>query len=345
MDTPVSSSSSGLSWVNPATSLGAAAIGAITTSLENKKNRQFQQEEADKQRVWSERQYQQQLADNITLWNMQNAYDSPAAQMQRKAAAGINTAFDVEGLGSSGAISPAQSLGYERAENFSYQNPVSAGFDSAMRVAQIQNMRSQTALNSGLTLTEEQRRENMIKEREQMDANIKKLLSSANLTEKQAEQIQKYLDYADELYRSQIDLNDSTKGLNDEHKRRISELLEGEKALQQLQQDDFRHKWDKWQAEIDHLFAEDEVLKKQAEYYLISLLNNGFAGTGFSIKNMLISALIDNDEELDDQLKDTIREAFLGKPQKFDKSKLRRGVERDKHSSSTSYPGLVPNFE
>lgn len=61
--------------------LGAAqGIGdMISQTLQNKKNRQFQQD-----------MYQQQKTDNIRFWEMENQYNSPLAQMQRLKDAGLN---------------------------------------------------------------------------------------------------------------------------------------------------------------------------------------------------------------------------------------------------------------
>lgn len=61
-----------------ATVLGSG-INAWQTGRMNKKSMQFARE-----------MYSRQYADNLALWNMQNEYNSPAAQMQRFKDAGLN---------------------------------------------------------------------------------------------------------------------------------------------------------------------------------------------------------------------------------------------------------------
>lgn len=308
--------------------------------LEYYGNQQLQ----NQQQRYNREMYQQQLQDNIMLWNMQNQYNAPAADMQRKIDAGINPLFD----GSSSAAAPvsgAQPMPYERASMPHLTNPIMDFLDAKRQLAQIGNIQADTALKSNISLTEEQKRENYIKEREQMDANIKKLLSSSSLTDAEKQKVEQFMNYADSIYQSQIDINESTKDLNDAHKQRIRELLSGEKELQNMNIKDFREKWKRWSAEIDHLAKEDAVLEKQAKYYLISLLNNGFANTGFSLNNMLISALIDDDLELDADLRNTLEKVVSGRSSDVPRinKKLKRGVSSGQWSSSFSNNTLVPD--
>lgn len=315
-----------------------SAIGGFGSSL---LNGFFNQRSQQQQQAWNEKMYQRQYQDNINLWNMQNEYNLPSAELARKIDAGINPLFDPSSS-SSGPIQGAQPMAYERASAPSFSNPVSDFLEAKLRNAQIANIQADSALKSNQTLSEEQRRENLIKERDQMEANITKLLADASYTDKQREQLQKFLEYADDIYQSQIDINESTKDLNNEQKRKIRELLPGEKELQSYTMENFRQQWNKWSAEITHLAAEDAVLEKQAKYYLISLLNNGFAGSGFSINNALISALIDNDMELDSDLRDTIEGIFNGKSNRKNTFNKVGRNSSGQWSSSFSSNSLVP---
>lgn len=59
-----------------------STIDAFATGNMNKKNRR-----------WAENMYERQQADRLAAWNLQNEYDSPAAQMQRFKDAGLNPAL------------------------------------------------------------------------------------------------------------------------------------------------------------------------------------------------------------------------------------------------------------
>lgn len=59
--------------------LASSAINALSTARQNRLNRQ-----------WTEERYNIEKADALSFWNTQNEYNSPAAQMQRLKAAGLN---------------------------------------------------------------------------------------------------------------------------------------------------------------------------------------------------------------------------------------------------------------
>lgn len=84
MPDPISSSTSTLGpW-------GAAGIGAGASIIGDVANL-FGQSKANKQsQKWQEKMYGMQRADALSDWNMQNSYNSPAAQMERYKAAGLN---------------------------------------------------------------------------------------------------------------------------------------------------------------------------------------------------------------------------------------------------------------
>lgn len=62
--------------------VGGLVGGIINSVGQGRQNR--------KQREWNERMYNKQRRDALADWNMQNAYNSPEAQMQRLKAAGLN---------------------------------------------------------------------------------------------------------------------------------------------------------------------------------------------------------------------------------------------------------------
>lgn len=79
---------------------GMSLIGGIGGAIQGRKNRklarQLQQQQLDWQRAENERAFQR----DIEMWNMQNAYNSPAAHMQRLVEAGLNPNLALGDLGS-----------------------------------------------------------------------------------------------------------------------------------------------------------------------------------------------------------------------------------------------------
>lgn len=65
----------------------ANAIGGARQAV---KNRRHQNALLEKQQIWSENMAEKQNQWNIDFWNRQNDYNTPAAQMSRMEAAGIN---------------------------------------------------------------------------------------------------------------------------------------------------------------------------------------------------------------------------------------------------------------
>lgn len=72
----------------------AGTINSVGTLIQNNKNRKFTRE-----------MYDRQKNDNIEFWNMQNSYNTPAAQMERFKAAGLNPNL-MYGQGNNGNSSP-----------------------------------------------------------------------------------------------------------------------------------------------------------------------------------------------------------------------------------------------
>ena len=81
---------SNAAWINAAAQGLNTSANVIATSNLNKKSRE-----------WSEYMYQRQRDDAISFWHMQNAYNSPQAQMLRFSEAGLNPHL-IYGRGDSG---------------------------------------------------------------------------------------------------------------------------------------------------------------------------------------------------------------------------------------------------
>lgn len=82
-----------------------AGINAGVGAIQNKQNRDWQANEAQKARdhATSERIAAQNW--NLDMWNLQNEYNDPAAQMERMKNAGINPAAAAQGISGNGSES------------------------------------------------------------------------------------------------------------------------------------------------------------------------------------------------------------------------------------------------
>nr|QJB19074.1 MAG: DNA pilot protein [Microvirus sp.] len=81
--------------------LAAIAIGSsILSAGQGVYNSVTQKKQNEKQQQYEREMYETQKADNLAFWNQQNAYNTPAAQMERLKQAGLNPAM-MYGTGSS----------------------------------------------------------------------------------------------------------------------------------------------------------------------------------------------------------------------------------------------------
>lgn len=281
-----------------ATILGTG-ISAVGQSSLNKATREFNREEAAKQRAWSEKMYNAQNAWNYERWKEQNAYNSPEAQVQRMRDAGLNPLFYGLDGSSAGEVSSVQPLGYERAQLGALPNPLSGFGDIALKTAQLANIQANTAKTGEETLTEVQRREKITADIENTKQELNNLRASEGLTQKQIEQIDRNLAWLDRINEANIAEKESSAKLNDATKRRIEELLEGEKILQAKTAQDFDEKWKKIRAEISKIAKENKILDKDLENYALNHANSGFMGTGLSLNNLFRLIFKDKPEEGD----------------------------------------------
>lgn len=134
--------SAGLSFVSGL----ANSIGGARQAV---KNRRHQNAMLEKQQTWSEKMANQQNQWNLDQWNRENEYNSPAAQMSRMEAAGINP-YNAASSGQIGS-GTASSLQSATPNNVSapayaeaYSNPVgnfisglSSSLDNALKVISV----------------------------------------------------------------------------------------------------------------------------------------------------------------------------------------------------------------
>lgn len=117
-----------------------AGINAVGTARQNRKSRQF-----------SEKMYEKQKFDNLAFWNLQNDYNSPAAQMQRFKDAGLNPHL-IYGQGSNGNAAAVSTPDVQRPEfrTPEWGNAISAAgtgfndyYDLRIKAAQANNVEQQ----------------------------------------------------------------------------------------------------------------------------------------------------------------------------------------------------------
>lgn len=273
-------------------------------------NNYAEDKRAQIQREWNEDMMNLQHQWDLEMFDKTNQYNSPGAQLQRLRDAGLNPLyFGLDGS-SANSIQNAQPLGYERASSPGLANPYEAALKSDLQIAQLNNINQDTALKGNQTLSEVERRLNLQKERDLMNSKIDYYKQTANLTQKEAEKLDTYAKYADQIYQAMIDKDQAYIDLTKSQKDRIEKLLPGEIELQHMTVEDFKKKWKKWNAEIDHLAKQDTLLAKQARYYLVSLLSNGAFGTGISAINSLVLDLIEEDPDLTPKEREKIKEGI-----------------------------------
>lgn len=111
---------------------GGQAFNAASTGLQNRANRKFALE-----------QYSRQRSDAITDWNMQNQYNSPAAQMERYKAAGLNPNLI---YGQTNQAAPVRSVNADtprgNAAQFDAGSVLGAYYDTQLKGQQTDNLKT-----------------------------------------------------------------------------------------------------------------------------------------------------------------------------------------------------------
>lgn len=182
-----------------------AAVGAIGGSLINSSN----QSSINAQNIkFQSDLYDRQYKDSINFWNMQNAYNSPAAQMKRYAEAGLNPYLAQTG----GQPGNAQSIGVPDARAPELRSPdwgnaisnglgmLSAFADLKMKAAQTDNLLAQnTVIQEDAMLRAVQRRQmEALTERSVFDLDFAKELrtTDADARRELLRQLQQSIDLA-----------------------------------------------------------------------------------------------------------------------------------------------------
>lgn len=118
--------------------------------IQNTANAWMQGRENRQSRQWSEKMYQQQRKDALADWQMQAEYNSPAKQMERLKAAGLNPNL-VYGHGADAQMgSPVRASSYGSYNPVSERSGFSSGgltldqyFNAQLKQAQVDNLQAQ----------------------------------------------------------------------------------------------------------------------------------------------------------------------------------------------------------
>ena len=272
---------------NSAANIVTSAVGASATANLNKKNRAWQEQQSGVQRDWSEQMMNNQNAWNYEMWQKEQEYNTPENQVARLRAAGLNPLFyGLDGNTTGQAQVAAQPLGYERASQFAVGNPVESAFDSAVKVAQVSNIQADTAKKGEETLTEIQRREKIMADIDKTRQDINNLIETEALTKVERAKLEKDLEWLDKINAATVGAKEADKNLSEANKRRIEELLPGEKELQNMSVEDFEHKWKKIDSEIAKMAEETGLLREDIENYALNHASNGVFGSGLSVQNI-----------------------------------------------------------
>lgn len=285
--------------------LVGAGIGALSGLVGNliqgasARKQQARQQEYNKEMLRIQNDY------NTQMFNAANEWNSPVNERARLEAAGINP-LSIQG--DAGVANAPQSASANPLNMYPAINPAANIKELALATAQLENLRADTAKKSGENMTEIQRRENMKVQLEKDKQDILNMQSQKGLTDAQAEQVRRGLQWIDRLGQANESAIEASAALSKSQRKRIETLLEGEHLLQSKSLQDFDERWKKISAEIAKMSKETGILQLDIENYALNHANNGFMGTGLSIPNLIRSITrnkkhIDNvvDNMVDDQ--------------------------------------------
>jgi len=135
-----------------------AGLGAGTQLAGGFLNSQAQNQANMQSQMFSRQMYQQTRRDNLEFWNMQNEYNSPAKQMERLRAAGLNPNL-VYGGSSGGTAGTAGSIPTPDVQPAQFRSPeygqglqtaglafMNSIYDLDIKQAQADNLRAQNAV-------------------------------------------------------------------------------------------------------------------------------------------------------------------------------------------------------
>lgn len=296
---------------------GMSLIGGIGSAIQGRKNRKLARELQQQQLMWQREENERAYQRNIEMWNMQNAYNSPAAQMQRLVEAGLNPNLAYGSLGSSTADGAPQ---YQPANvpaisDAAFTDPwqgISQAGQSSLQYAQTDLLRAQAEKTredtKGVTLD-----------------NIRKKIENSNLDAIQKSTIQKIL--------SEVKVNDAQLPIlsaeleeiqvrTNERRKNIDNLIEQKRILKAqgdiAEYDAKVHKFFKSE-EWRQMCAKSDMDETQARYI------------GRILESQLLSAS-DNHEMIQLQIDKELYEREFRNLNKWDDYNMRIQETRARHA-------------
>lgn len=127
---------------------GMSLLGGIGSAFTGHKNRKLARQLQQQQLAWQREENERAYQRNVDMWNMQNAYNSPSAQMKRLVEAGLNPNLAYGSLGSSTADSAPQynAANVPSVSDAAFTDPwqgISQAGQSSLQYAQTELLRAQ----------------------------------------------------------------------------------------------------------------------------------------------------------------------------------------------------------
>lgn len=128
----------------PVGAIGAisGAVGQIQQTRSNLMNFGLTEWSNKRNRDWQEMMYDRQYQDNLRLWELQNEYNTPANQMARYSAAGLNKNLIYGQTNEAGSIS-APNAGDVDYQAYQLQNNQPSILDQFAQIQQVENQEAQ----------------------------------------------------------------------------------------------------------------------------------------------------------------------------------------------------------
>lgn len=233
---------------------------------------------------------------NVQMWNMQNAYNTPAAQMARLVAAGLNPNL-IYGNGqeaSAGNAGTAPALQYgawnPTAPFFDVASPIRSAMEMYLLQAKRDNINADTANKTQQSITEVTRRQEI----EQRTNKLKAEIEGTNL-DNESKAIA--LKYADAMQKAALSAKENEAALSASQKRQVDfyvdKIMPKELVLKEKEIQNFDKQWEVLDQKLRNMVAEEaktnaerDLLYEDYRNYALNHMQRGIMGSGVSVPNI-----------------------------------------------------------